>query len=636
MKAEKLEELKKQANDLRIDIVRMIAKAGSGHPGGSLSSADILTALYFGGILNYDPAHPDSQNRDRFILAKGHAAPALYAVLAHAGFFPREELATLRAFGSRLQGHPDSNLLPGVEVSTGSLGQGLSIACGIACGLHLDGSDARAFALLGDGECQEGQVWEAAMFAAHNKLDNLVAIVDRNCLQIDGNTADVCDPGDLAQKFAAFGWSTYEVDGHDIDALIDVLGRAKAEAAGKPKVVIAHTVKGKGVSFMEDQAGWHGKAPKTDELARALEDLHAQAAEAFWDAKPALNPDALFATNTTYGTSETADTNATTALLDPASEAAQAKKATRAAYGTTLAQLASEGMPIVAVDADLTGSTTLKAFAAADPAYAKRLFNAGIAEQNMTDVAAGLSLTNKIAFTGSFAVFGTGRAYDQIRNTVCYSNLNVKIAPTHAGISVGPDGGSHQMIEDISLMRGLPHMRVLVPADYPSASAAIRLAAKTPGPVYVRMGRESVPCIYKEDVQLHLGGSFVLREGTDVTIVACGLEVDQALKAADILDGRGVSTEVIDAYSVKPLDAQTISASLAKTGCVVTAEEHGSVGGLGSAVSELICLGKPVPQEIIALRDTFGKSGAYAELSAYFKLDAAAIVEAVERVLARK
>ena len=192
------------------------------------------------------------------------------------------------------------------------------------------------------------------------------------------------------------------------------------------------------------------------------------------------------------------------------------------------------------------------------------------------------------------------------------------------------------MIEDISLMRGLPHMRVLVPADYPSASAAIQLAAKTPGPVYVRMGRESVPCIYREDVQLRLGGSFVLREGSDATIVACGLEVDQALKAADMLGARGISVEVIDAYSVKPLDVGTISASLAKTGCVVTAEEHGSVGGLGSAVSELVCLGDPVPQEMVALRDTFGKSGAYAELSAYFKLDAAAIVEAVERVLTRK
>ena len=266
------EKLSKTANDLRIDIVKMIGEAGSGHPGGSLSAADILTALYFGGVMEHNPANPTAP-RDRFILAKGHAAPALYAALAHAGYFPREELITLRKLGSRLQGHPDSNLVPGVEVSTGSLGQGLSIAAGLAAGLRLEADDHTVFALLGDGECQEGQVWEAAMFAAHRGLDNLVAIVDRNCLQIDGNTADVCDPGDLADKFAAFGWEASEVDGHDIDALIGVLNAAKAARTGKPQVIIAHTVKGKGVSFMENEAGWHGKAPNADQLAQALNDL---------------------------------------------------------------------------------------------------------------------------------------------------------------------------------------------------------------------------------------------------------------------------------------------------------------------------------------------------------------------------
>ncbi|MBQ9043903.1 MAG: transketolase [Eggerthellaceae bacterium] len=267
-----VEMLTKTANDLRISIVKMIAEAGSGHPGGSLSCADIMTALYFGGVMEHDPANADAP-RDRFILAKGHAAPALYAALAHAGYFPVDELMTLRKFGSRLQGHPDCNLLPGVEVSTGSLGQGLSIASGLAAGLRLEGDGHTVFALLGDGECQEGQVWEAAMFAAHQGLDNLVAIVDRNCLQIDGNTADVCDPGDLGAKFAAFGWETSEVDGHDIAAVIETLNAAKAARAGKPQAIIARTVKGKGVSFMEDQAGWHGKAPNAEQLAQALEDL---------------------------------------------------------------------------------------------------------------------------------------------------------------------------------------------------------------------------------------------------------------------------------------------------------------------------------------------------------------------------
>ena len=267
------QQLAEQARHMRVNIVRMIAEAGSGHPGGSLSCADILTALYFGGVLEHRPDEPSWEGRDLFILAKGHAAPALYAALAQAGYFPEEELATLRKLGSRLQGHPDSNQVPGVEVSTGSLGQGLSIACGAAAGLKLDGTSQTVFALLGDGECQEGQVWEAAMFAAHHKLDNLVAIVDRNGLQIDGSTEEVCDPGDIAAKFAAFGWDAAEVDGHDIPALIEAFASAKASHEGKPHVFVARTIKGKGVSFMEGQAGWHGKAPNADQLALALADL---------------------------------------------------------------------------------------------------------------------------------------------------------------------------------------------------------------------------------------------------------------------------------------------------------------------------------------------------------------------------
>ena len=273
------EQLAGIANDMRIDIVRMIAEAGSGHPGGSLSCADILSVLYF-DTMKHDPSNPKNEDRDRFILAKGHAAPALYAALAESGYFPKEELATLRKLGTRLQGHPDMNLLPGVEVSTGSLGQGLSIACGMACGMKLAGNDHTVFTLLGDGECQEGQVWEAAMFAAHRNLDNLVAIIDRNGLQIDGKTSDVCDPGDLASKFTAFGWDAHEIDGHDVAALRDAFAKVKSKRDGKPHVFIARTIKGKGVSFMEDQAGWHGKAPNAEELEQALIDLGAAKKEA--------------------------------------------------------------------------------------------------------------------------------------------------------------------------------------------------------------------------------------------------------------------------------------------------------------------------------------------------------------------
>ena len=267
---------KQIANAMRKDIIEMIHEAGSGHPGGSLSCTDILAALYFGGVMTYDPAHPTSDARDRFILAKGHAAPALYAALAEAGFFPKDELKTLRKLGSRLQGHPDSKLLPGVEVSTGSLGQGLSVAAGLAAGLRLKGGDQKVYTVLGDGECEEGQVWEAANFAAAEALGNLVAIVDSNGLQIDGCLCDVCSAGELDEKFAAFGWDVHHVDGHDIDALIALFASLPRKATGKPQAIIAKTVKGKGVSFMENQVGWHGKAPDAEQTKQALAELESE------------------------------------------------------------------------------------------------------------------------------------------------------------------------------------------------------------------------------------------------------------------------------------------------------------------------------------------------------------------------
>ena len=306
-------------------------------------------------------------------------------------------------------------------------------------------------------------------------------------------------------------------------------------------------------------------------------------------------------------------------------------RATREAFGETLVELAQAGLDVVAVDADLAGSTTTKKLGAYDPA---RLVDVGIAESDMIGVAAGLSLTGRIPFTGSFAVFGTGRCYDQIRNTVCYGKLNVKVCPTHAGLSVGPDGGSHQMLEDIALMNALPNMRVLVPADYESARAAIRLSAAIEGPVYVRMGRAKVPQVYEPGFEMVLGGSRVLREGTDVTLIACGIEVDQALKAAEKLAEQGVSAEVIDAYSVKPLDEKTVLASAAKTGRVVTCEELSINGGLGSIVASVLARNNPCPMRMIGTQDVFGTSGELAELLVKYGCDDNAIVAAAKELLA--
>lgn len=306
-------------------------------------------------------------------------------------------------------------------------------------------------------------------------------------------------------------------------------------------------------------------------------------------------------------------------------------KATRAAFGETLIKLVDEGMDIMAVDADLCGSTTTAKFGAA---YPDRLFDVGIAEQNMIGVASGLALTGRTVFTGSFAVFGTGRCWEQIRNTVCDSGLNVKICPTHAGITVGADGATHQALEDIALMRVLPGMRVLVPADYASAVAAIRLAAATPGPFYVRLGREPLPEVYDEGFTCDVAFANVLREGSDISIMACGVEAAQALAAADALAVEGISAEVVDVMSVKPLDEETIIASAAKTGRVLTVEEHSIYGGMGSAVAELLGEKHPVPVTRLGLT-TFGQSGDAAELLAHYGLDAAGIAARVREVLGK-
>jgi transketolase len=307
-------------------------------------------------------------------------------------------------------------------------------------------------------------------------------------------------------------------------------------------------------------------------------------------------------------------------------------KATREAFGETLVELADEGVDVVAVEADLSKSTTTVKLG---DRYPERLFNVGIAEANMIDVAAGLSIAGKVAFTGSFAVFATGRAYDQIRNTVCYSNLDVKIAPTHAGITVGPDGGSHQMVEDLALMRVLPGMRVLVPADYNAAKAAIRTAATTPGPFYVRLGRTGGPETYPADHVFEIGRANVLREGADVTLAACGVMVGEALAAADRLAEAGISAEVIDVASIKPIDAETIITSARKTGAVVTCEEHSIIGGLGSAVAEVLGEAAPTPLARIGVRDVFGTSGEPAELMEHFGLSSEHIAGAARELIGR-
>ncbi len=271
MEATKKQKLQKIANNVRIGIIEGVYSARCGHPGGSLSIADVMSYLYF-EEMRVDPKDPKCPARDRFVLSKGHTAPCLYAVLAERGFFPKEELKTLRKIDSRLQGHPDMKHIPGVDMSTGSLGLGISAACGMALSAKVSGDSYRVYTVLGDGECEEGQVWEAAMFAAHYKLDNLCALVDFNGLQIDGRITDVMDPTPFDKKFEAFGWNVIVIDGHDLDQ-IEAAYTAARSVKGKPTVIISNSTKGKGVSYMENAVEWHGAAPKEEQYKLAIREL---------------------------------------------------------------------------------------------------------------------------------------------------------------------------------------------------------------------------------------------------------------------------------------------------------------------------------------------------------------------------
>lgn len=309
------------------------------------------------------------------------------------------------------------------------------------------------------------------------------------------------------------------------------------------------------------------------------------------------------------------------------------KQATREAYGQALEELGAVRQDVVVLDADLSKSTKTSMF---QSKYPERFFNAGIAEQNLMGLAAGFAAAGKVPFASTFAVFATGRAYDQIRNSICYPRLNVKIAATHAGITVGEDGGSHQALEDINLMRGLPNMTVLVPADGPEAKNAVKAAAEYEGPVYIRLGRSGVPTITDADAPFVIGKGRVMREGSDMTLIGCGMMVAKALEAADALAEEGVSAAVIDMSTIKPIDRELIVEWAKKTGAIVTAEEHNVIGGLGSAVAEVLIEEALVPMERVGIEDVFGESGTGGELVEKYRLTAEHIVEKARRAMARK
>jgi len=654
---EEIERLERIARELRAYNLASIYAASSGHPGGTLSILDVVAVLYFHEI-KHRPEDPDWDARDRVFWSTGHKAPALYVALAQAGYFPMEEVFCLRQLGSPCQGHPNMLELAGIEMSSGSLGQGLGVSVGAALAARLDGKTHRIYCIMGDGEQQEGSVWEAAMSAGHFRLDNLCGILDRNRLQIDGWTKDVMDIEPVADKYRAFGWHVIEIDGHNIPQIMAAFEDARS-IKGRPAIIIADTTKGKGVSFMEDVASWHGAAPKKDQYEIAIEEL-----------RPCTVPQEkieeliAYAANRAAEASKRARSKLPTFSRDYWWNVEDRMKAdmeaTRLGFGKGLAKCGDDPR-VVTLHADISSSICITEFEKNHPERLNRVFSVGIAEQNMMVIAGGLAKEGKIPITGTYGVFAAGRAWDQIRTTICYANLNVKIAGAHGGISVGPDGATHQALEEIPLMAILPNMNLVVPCDSLETQRATCVAIKEiVGPVYIRFAREATPIITTEDTPFVFGKANVIRyrgrkdrfidafetvaasdyrnENEDVAIIACGPMVPEAMRAAYILkEDFGLETRVLNVHTVKPLDRDAVARAAAETGAVLTAEEH-QVGGFGNIIAGAILSGvqKPLTFEMIGVADRFGESGQPWELMQDFGLCAEHLAAKAQEMLGRK
>ncbi len=639
-----VDELKAQANLMRGYNLIALCAAGSGHAGGTLSIMDIAAALYL-RVADHDPQNPNWLDRDRIIWSTGHKAPSLYLGLAFAGFCPKEDVALLRKLYSPYQGHPHWLKLPGVEVSTGSLGQGLSIAVGMALAGKMNQKTHRIFCFMGDGEQQEGQIWEAVMEAGHFKLDNLIGIIDRNRLQIDGWVKDVMNVEPLEEKYRSFGWEVLTINGHDMQQVVEALEKAKA-GCGKPTVIIANTVKGKGVSFMEDVAGWHGKAPNLEEMNKGLKELGL-------DGK--IPVEQLFEHAKQYQAQVEHRLEAKmpkfhrTYWWNADAKMKVQMKPTRMGFGQSLAANGDDPR-VVCLGLDISGSITISEFYANHPERKARWISMGIAEQSATAAAAGLAKEGKLPVFGTYGTFAAARNLDQVRTSVCYGNFNVLIAGAHGGVSVGPDGSTHQALEDLFAMCGLPNMSVVVPCDIvETRKATDYLLLKHVGPKYIRFAREATPIVTDEKTPFVFGKANVIRlrheaanfleafetrleseyrdEGEDLTIIACGPMVPEAMRAAYILKSEfGYETRVLNLHTLKPLDRDAIVRAARDTSVVLTAEEH-QIGALAWPVASVITqspalYGIPIITGAIGVKDRFGDSGAPWELIKEFEVSA--------------
>jgi transketolase len=610
------EKLEQKANLVRKWCLRATTSAGSGHPTSCLSAADI-TAVLFDKYFTYDIQSPLNLYNDHFVLSKGHAAPLLYTLFGMAGAYPMEELLSLRKFGSHLEGHPTPKFRY-ADAATGSLGQGLSVGAGLAIAAKREGRAFKTYVLLGDGELAEGQVWEAANFAAYHKLDNLIAIADINRLGQSGETMFGHDLEKYAARFQSFGFEVIRINGHDLSEIDRAFLQAIEHPQGKPVAIIAKTVKGKGISFLEDKDGWHGKTLDKDQLPRALEELGETGEDLHFHLR---QPDLT----------QLPDGGIREAFLSLPMEKDK-DAAVREVFGHAVTELGKENKGIYVLDADVKNSTFTEGFSKAFP---ERFVECYIAEQNMVSVAVGLSRLGKIPVVATFGAFFT-RAADQIR-MARVSGANIKFVGSHVGVSIGEDGPSQMALEDIALFGALPDTVILQPADSSSAVQLTLQMINHLGFVYMRTLRPKTRPLYSDDEEFKIGGSKLLRQsGNDLlTIAATGITVSEALKAADRLKHEGINVRVVDCYCINPIDRSGLTNSMAATRypILITVEDHFEHGGMGDfAMAALAAPGIKGQVKKMAVR-AISRSGKMDELLEEAGISSTAIFNQVRSLI---
>jgi transketolase len=600
------------AAQLRVDSIRSSSAAGSGHPTSSMSAAD-LVAVLLSKYLHYDFDAPEDPRNDHLILSKGHASPLLYAAFKAAGAISDAEMLTFRKAGSRMEGHP-TPVLPSVDVATGSLGQGLPIAVGVAlAGKLLDRLPYRVWCVCGDSEMAEGSIWEAFESAAFHSLANLTAIVDVNRLGQTGETMHAWDLDLFAARARAFGWHAIEIDGHDLKAIDGAYGEALG-VEDRPTVIWARTEKGHGVAAVADKNGFHGKPLADPEAAIAelggVRNLSVAVAGPTGAGKPHRFP-------------------AEGELRLPTYEVG-GKEATRKAYGDALVALGAARGDVVALDGEVGNSTFSEEFASA---YPERFIQCYIAEQQMVANAVGLQVRGWRPFAATFAAF-LSRAYDFIR-MAAVSRADIVLVGSHAGVSIGEDGPSQMALEDLAALRAVFGSTVLYPSDPNQTAKLLARVVDRKGIVFMRTTREKLPVIYPPGEAFEVGGSRVLRrtDADQVTLVGAGVTLHESIAAATLLADEGIAARVIDCYSVKPIDAVTLRTAAAETRGIITAEDHWPEGGLGDAVLEALATDSDRPRVVkLAVRHMPG-SATPAEQLALAGIDAAHIAAAARELV---